>query len=315
MEPSLIFIIPYRNREPQKEFFLRHMKYILEDFKNEYYEIVIAHQCDNRNFNRGAMKNIGFQYIKNKYPRSYKTMTFIFNDVDTIPYKKNLIDYKTGYGKIKHFYGFEYALGGIFSISGNDFEILNGFPNFWGWGCEDNVINDRATRNGIYISRKNFFNIGDSKILHLFDGYIKPTDTSNPYLTKNDNGSFGLNTLTDIKFDIDMCNSEDGLLQHTMVNINNFNCEIEHNNDNIRMIDIRKGNRLKITIPKNKEISGIINNNYNSNDNSNDNSKCVNNKCKMKSNNSIRPIYNIPNSQIDKRVYSNKTNKLMFSFK
>ena len=47
-------------------------------------------------FNRGATKNIGF--LAMKYPDTYKQITFVFNDVDTIPNKKNLFNYKTRKG-------------------------------------------------------------------------------------------------------------------------------------------------------------------------------------------------------------------------
>ena len=139
--PSVVFIIPYRNRENDKIKFMNHMKYILQnDNTSMNYEFYFSHQYDKRSFNRGAMKNIGFLAIKQKYPNDYKDITFVFNDVDTMPTTKDIIDYNTVHGVVKHYYGFQFALGGIFSIKGADFEKSKGFPNFWGWGIEDRAL-------------------------------------------------------------------------------------------------------------------------------------------------------------------------------
>lgn len=168
--PKLVFIIPYRDRVEHKEFFTVYMKHVLEDIPKTDYEIYFVEQKDTLPFNRGAMKNIGFLALKYKYPNHYKNITFVFNDVDTVPYSKNVIDYNTTSGIVKHFYGFKFALGGIFSIKGEDFEKTNGFPNFWSWGGEDNYMQKRVEYVGLYIDRSVFFNILDKNILQLCDG-------------------------------------------------------------------------------------------------------------------------------------------------
>ena len=198
--PKRVFIVPYRDRIQQKFFFCKQMDFILEGCDD--YEILFIHQCDPRNFNRGAMKNIGFLAIKEKYPDTYKEISLIFNDVDTLPFHK-LFDYETVEGVVKHHYGFETALGGIVVIKGADFELINGYPNYWGWGMEDACLQKRCLAFGIQIDRSQFFPIGSPEILQLFDGVSRIVSRRDPQRMKTDNGQDGIRTIHKLVFSMD----------------------------------------------------------------------------------------------------------------
>ena len=217
-----VFIVPYRDREQHKEFFIRYTNYLLEDYDQSSYEIIFSHQNNNLPFNRGAVKNIGFLYIKEKYDY-YKDIIFIFNDIDTLPYTKNLLNYDVAPNEIKHYYGFTFALGGIFAIRGCDFEKINGFPGLWSWGYEDNTIYNRALENNIYVNRNQFYPICDKNILHLLDGFSKLTSQKNRTLSKNREIKDGLSDLKNIIY---KWNNDTNMLD-----ISSFTC-IHTPNDN-----------------------------------------------------------------------------------
>jgi hypothetical protein len=178
MNPTIIFIVPYRNREVQQEFFDKHMHYVMEDVPLNTWEIMYIHQKDSRSFNRGAIKNIGFLCVKEKYPDTYKNITLVFNDIDIMPIKKNFFDYATLPGIIKHFYGFRNTLGGIVSILGKDFEKIGGFPNFWAWGYEDNMLQIRVLQNHMQIDRSTFYPLWDKHVIMLHDGVLRDINRS-----------------------------------------------------------------------------------------------------------------------------------------
>ena len=260
--PKRIFIVPYRNRVQHKFFFCKYMSFILED--KDDYEIFFSHQCDARTFNRGAIKNIGFIAARNKYPEHYKDITFIFNDVDTIPFSK-IFDYETNHGIVKHYYGFKYALGGIVVMKGSDFEKTNGFPCFWGWGMEDNVLQKRCDRVGLKVDRSVFYNIGSPEILQLFDGISRIISKKDPWRGEYDDGMDGLRTITQLKYSIDEKseNPNDNIfVVHNsnikIVNVKTFLTHIPFGAEEYYNYDLREPKRKIINPDKLKETKKTV---------------------------------------------------------
>ena len=272
--PNIIFIVPYRNRVTHKLFFSKYMGSNLKDKNN--YEIYFSHQSDERPFNRGACKNIGFLAMKHKYPENYKEISFIFNDIDTIPFT-DILDYQTSKGIVKHFYGFDYALGGIVSILGEDFEKINGFPNYWGWGMEDAILQKRCENKNVYIDRNNFYSIGSPEILHLFDGVARIINKKETIQSKKDNGMNGLTTLYKIKYytDIKSSNSLDNLYNDKnknntdekkeciyFINILDFQCSTLPDKEQFYEYDLREPKTRIMNTNRIKAKNEIVNNNW-----------------------------------------------------
>ena len=260
--PKRVFIVPYRNRIQHKFFFSKYMSFILET--DEDYEIYFTHQCDARTFNRGAIKDIGFIAVKNKYPQHYKDITFIFNDVDTIPFAK-IFDYETTHGVVKHYYGFKYALGGIVVMKGADFEKTNGFPCYWGWGMEDNALQKRCEAVGLKIDRSVFYNIGSPEILQLFDGISRIISKKDPWRSENDNGVDGLRTISQVKYTIDEKseNPNDNIFtvhnnKIMVVNVTTFLTHIPFGSEEYYNYDLREPKRKIVNPDKIKETRKTV---------------------------------------------------------
>jgi hypothetical protein len=260
--PKRVFIVPYRNRVQHKFFFSKYMSFILEDCND--YEIYFSHQCDARTFNRGATKNIGFLAIKDKYPNDYKDITFIFNDVDTIPFNK-IFDYQTTSGVVKHYYGFKYALGGVVVMKGADFEKINGFPCFWGWGMEDNALQKRCDGYGLTVDRSVFYEIGSPEILQLFDGISRIISKKDPWRGENDDGVDGLRTIHQLKYSIDekSVNPNDNIFTvHNQriffINISTFLTRIPFGTEEYYNYDLREPKRKIINPDKIKETHKTV---------------------------------------------------------
>jgi hypothetical protein len=192
------------------------------------------------------MKNIGFLAVKEKYPNEYQDMTFVFNDVDTVPYDKGIIQYETRSGIVKHFYGVKFALGGIFSIKGGDFERTNGFPNFWAWGGEDNYMQHRVLQCGLKIDRRGFFPLQHPNILQMVEGIMRTISRSEAemvfYKTTND----GLRTIQNLNYKVE--EEEEhyaNAVDIRYIHVSHFDCAYSHASNTYEQQNIHEEKRIK----------------------------------------------------------------------
>lgn len=277
--PLLIFVIPYRDREQQLYFFTTHMSLVLEPYLSDGHiiDVLFVHQNDKRVFNRGALKNIGYIYSCEKYGKSNcDNITFVFHDLDIMPYKSYIIDYDLKNviksqiinGKmvlndkiVKHFYGFTHALGGLFSIKGRIFNLIGGFPNLWGWGYEDNCIASKCDLFGVEINRDEFYKIFNDNFIYIHNGSKRVIDKNNvnfiDYVTKNCIHNIQqLNYVernNDVNFNkemIELVNTKHtGKLMFKMIDVNKF---IVDNKYDLKNITKMSSLNHRITVPKKK---------------------------------------------------------------
>lgn len=161
---NTVVIVPFRdsgnqNRSDQLKEFLRHY-----DMLN----ILVVEQTEGDKFNRGALLNIGYDYIVKNLP---EINTFIFQDVDII-LDKEIVNKYYGYDN-KHLVhmgdiikGEKYKdsvnfLGRVLRASKQVYHDLNGFPNtFYGWGGEDDALANRIEQLNVEVYRPSEKDVG-----------------------------------------------------------------------------------------------------------------------------------------------------------
>lgn len=150
------------DRTKQKKIFIEFINQILK-FQCDYHIYIIEQSKDNKPFNIGKLKNIGFHIASNI--DTYDN--YIFTDIDILP-DPQLLKYfflKNNYPislavrgtryynddlKIKSIYGNYIFMGALLMFNKELFEKINGYPNnFWGWGGEDSALLVRMYLCGI----------------------------------------------------------------------------------------------------------------------------------------------------------------------
>lgn len=172
MSHKLGICIPYRNRESHLNELLPKLEKHLNKQGIEY-GVYVAHQVDDKLFNRGTMKNIaavkamedGCDYVA-------------FHDVDMLPHDETC-DYSYPYDTPIHIatklskyswsMGYEQYFGGVVLFNKEHLVQTNGYSNnYWDWGQEDDDLFWRCFYEG-HSDRKIYETIEDKEV-HLFNG-------------------------------------------------------------------------------------------------------------------------------------------------
>ena len=164
MVHKLGICIPYRDREKHLNILIPHLTKFLNK-KEIQFTFYVAHQVDDRLFNRGAMKNIA---AKHAFEDGCDYVAF--HDVDMLP-ENDICDYSyptkypthiaTKLSKYKYDLNYEEYFGGVVLFTKEQVEKTNGYSNdYWDWGMEDDdlfyrCIYENYVENGLYTQYEN----------------------------------------------------------------------------------------------------------------------------------------------------------------
>ena len=150
-----VICIPYRHRKAHLESFIANTCPLLKKHMSNT-KVLIIEQTGDRLFNRGKLLNVGFKEY------SDKTKYFMTHDVDINPTEDTLCKYymrDIPDNSVMGIYTSQCnTLGGIIKFRPSTIISCNGFPNnYWGWGVEDKVLQNRCEFAGVQIE-KNILN-------------------------------------------------------------------------------------------------------------------------------------------------------------
>ena len=186
MDKKLGVIVPYRNRFEHLDLFKKHITDYLDE-RNIQYELIIVNQDNAKQFNRGMLLNIGFNYAV-KMECDY----VVFHDVDMLP-----VDVDYSYSEVPLHLATDFLLdknekkrelfdeyfGGVTMFPVDTFKKINGYSNkYWAWGFEDDDLLLRCRKDNVNLDTlelKNF-NIKTKALkFNGVDSFIKCNNTIN----------------------------------------------------------------------------------------------------------------------------------------
>src|ERR1043165_5376889 len=161
---KLAIVVPYRAREAHLKAFVPALRAYFTRDKLDCeipYRVLIIEQSSDLPFNRGALRNIGFELA------CAETDYVCFHDVDYLPI---WADYSWSDFPIRIiWHGAETSaiapgrshlvaihdpatfFGGVVLMPNSIFSQVNGYANsYWGWGYEDNDLRKSLTTCGIH---------------------------------------------------------------------------------------------------------------------------------------------------------------------
>lgn len=144
MKHKLGICIPYRNRFEHLKKLIEVLSPYLEKKKIDH-KFYVAHQVDEKLFNRGLMKNIAA-----KYAFDDGCDYIAWHDVDMIPVddscdysypEETPIHIATNLSKYDYILNYEQYFGGVVLFTRDHVEKTNGYSNqYWDWGMEDDDL-------------------------------------------------------------------------------------------------------------------------------------------------------------------------------
>jgi hypothetical protein len=170
---KLAIVVPYRDRADHLRQFIPHMmRYFSRDKldRSISFSINIIEQVSPERFNRGKLKNVGFDLVRRQ------SDYVCFHDVDYLPiwadYSWSVTPARLIWYGLTLREDYESFFGGVVLFDNNAFAKVNGYPNcYWGWGPEDLELGLRCRFSDFQIDKRD----GTYQSLpHQHAGFEKP---------------------------------------------------------------------------------------------------------------------------------------------
>lgn len=164
----LSIVVPIRDRVAHYVKFIPHVRQCFaRDNTNQFidYRVMFVEQTFGEPFNRGLLKNIGFQLTR------HESDYVCFHDVDYLPvwadyrwtdqplgivwYGAEAKAIDPGKSSLMVRHNLEHFYGGAILVPNKLFEQVNGYSNeYWGWGYEDTDLKSRFALHGVEMGHR-----------------------------------------------------------------------------------------------------------------------------------------------------------------